>query len=388
MSFSGFLTIFVNDMMLDRILLFPYYLSLKVRNNYYDKGGKRVHTADVPTLCVGNITAGGTGKTPHVEMILRMLLDSNEWGSKNLAVLSRGYMRESKGFQQVMTDGAATSFGDEPLQIKKKFPGVTVAVDKDRFEGCTLLAHPDKLEARKYEKRVWNRSLPAADYIILDDAFQYRKLKATKNVVLVDYNHPVMSDSLLPIGRLRDLKERLGDADVIIVTKCPEEMDTSEKTAFAHEMGVLNFETSTCEGTTAAGRTQMVFFSKISYCQPRVLFEDADPRFIYSKKIITMTGIAKDKPLRNYLSDTYKIVRRFNFPDHHKYTWSDINKVQAALRQNPTAAIATTEKDAQRLLDFGGMPKAMSERMFVVPIEVKFLSENEESLFRNYITTV
>ena len=195
--------------MLDKILLFPYYLALKLRNRRYGRLGAKLHYAEKPTLCVGNVTAGGTGKTPHVEMILRLLQESPEWGDKQLAVLSRGYKRESTGFQQVVTTGGAATFGDEPLQIKKKFPGAVVAVDKNRVEGCDLLAHPEKLKTRKWAKKCWNREFPAADYIVLDDAFQYRKLKTNKTIVLVNWNRPVFKDMLLPLGRLRDLPERI-----------------------------------------------------------------------------------------------------------------------------------------------------------------------------------
>ncbi len=157
--------------MIDKFLLFPYYLILKWRDRRYKRPGRKFHYASVPTLCIGNVTAGGTGKTPHVELVLRLLQQSETWADKQLAVLSLGYKRESNGFQQVTAEGSATSFGDEPMQIKKKFPEVVVAVDKDRVEGCTLLTDPAKLKARKYVKRVWNREFPAAEYIVLDDAF-------------------------------------------------------------------------------------------------------------------------------------------------------------------------------------------------------------------------
>ena len=138
--------------MIDKILLFPYWLSLKLRHFFYDSGLRKVSSADVPTICIGNITVGGTGKTPHTEMLIRTLLQDEEWGSRSIAVLSRGYKRKTKGFQQVTSDGTALAYGDEPLQIKKKFPGITVAVDKSRTEGCDFLAHPDKLQTTKKGK--------------------------------------------------------------------------------------------------------------------------------------------------------------------------------------------------------------------------------------------
>ena len=222
--------------MIDKYLLFPYYMVLRLRDRYYSRTGRKAAGAEVPTLCIGNVTVGGTGKTPHVEMVLRLLQQHEEWGARSLAVLSRGYGRDSTGFQQVIASGSAEAFGDEPLQIKKKFPGVTVAVDENRVEGCDLLVHPDKLAGRKYAKKCWNRDFPPAEYIILDDAFQYRKLKATRSVVLVDWSRPVHKDMLLPLGRLRDLPERIYDADVVIVTKCPAEMDHMAKVKFVEEM--------------------------------------------------------------------------------------------------------------------------------------------------------
>lgn len=374
--------------MIDRILLFPYFLTLKVKNSLYNAGVGKSVRADVPTVCVGNVTVGGTGKTPHVEMILRMLLESDEWGARNIAVLSRGYKRRSRGFQQVSMEGNASMYGDEPLQIKKKFPVVTVAVDKDRIEGCRFLTHPEELASSRKARRCAFKEMPAADIIILDDAYQYRKLKADRNIILVDYNRPVYNDRLLPFGKLRDLPERLGDADVIIVTKCPSELDNWEKTAFARALGVEDYQVSSCEGKGRGGRRQLVFFTGTGYCQSRGVYPSSDPRYIYSKKVALVTGIAKDTPLRSYLSDSYKVVKGFSFPDHHRYTRSDIRKIRSVLKQHPTAAIATTEKDAQRLLDVEGMPQTIMERMFYVPIEVNFLSNYERDIFRRWLTGI
>lgn len=371
--------------MIDRILLFPYYWVLSLRNRRYGKPGRKFYTPAVPSLCVGNVTAGGTGKTPMVELILRTLRSSDEWMDKNIAVLSRGYKRESKGFQQVVTDGAASMFGDEPLQIKKKFPWATVAVDKNRVEGCEFLQHPQMLSSGKKAKKCWYREFPAADYIVFDDAFQYRKLRATRTMVLVDYNRPATEDMLLPLGRLRDLPERLGEADILVVTKCPAEMSPDEKKAFAERLGIMDYSASTCTGTGTCGRKQTVLFATIKYGVPVGVYEKTEARYIYSKKAILVSGIAKDTPMRDYLSDFYKIEKRFGFPDHHKYRWSDITRIQMALRKNPTASIITTEKDAQRLLDFPGMPSEIAERLFMLPIETEFLSEEERNVFRDCI---
>lgn len=373
--------------MIDKILLFPYWLTLRLRNRRFSKPG-RAQSAEVPTICVGNITAGGTGKTPHTEMILRLLQQSDRWGACNLAVLSRGYKRTSRGFQQVTREGTAALCGDEPLQIKKKFPGVTVAVDRNRIEGCRFLCHPDELQNSRKARRCKYREMPAADLIVLDDAFQYRRLRADLNIVLVDYNRPLHKDRLLPIGRLRDLPERVYDADVIIVTKCPYELDDWEKTTFAYTLGFKEFLTSECTGVTRDGRRRTVLFTHIIYDQVQPVFENSDPRYIYSKRLILFSGIAGDTPLRNYLSDTYKIVRRFTFPDHHRYTRSDFAKIRRAVEQWPTAAVATTEKDAQRVLDFSLTPQPLRERMFQIPIRVDFLSELERDTFNAILTSI
>ena len=372
--------------MIDKILLFPYYLVLKVRDRRFSRPARKFHYADVPTLCIGNVTVGGTGKTPHVEMVLRLLGQSPKWAGRQLAVLSRGYKRESRGFQQVTVAGSATMFGDEPLQVKKKVPGVVVAVDKDRVEGTDLLVHPEKLQGRKWARRCWNREFPAADYIVLDDAYQYRRLKATKTVVLVDYNRPVHKDMLLPLGRLRDLPERMYDSHAVVVTKCPETLDEEARARFVGEMGYTDYDPATCEATNPKGRRQQIFFTTVRYLSPEGVFPTAEPRFVYSKKVVVVTGIAKDGPLRSFLSDTYKIVRRFSFPDHHRYAWKDISRLQDAIKDHPTAAIITTEKDAQRLLDYSGMPEGLMQRIFMVPIESDFLSDAERELFTEFIT--
>lgn len=374
--------------MIDKILLFPYYLVLKLRNRAYDKGRLKSVVAPVPTICVGNITVGGTGKTPHTEMILNMLQESDRWGSSQLAVLSRGYKRESKGFQQVCADSSAAMMGDEPLQIKKKFQAVTVAVDKNRIEGCEFLCDPESIGKKKAGRKCWNKDFPKSDLIILDDAYQYRKLSASLNIVLVDWSRPTFKDHLMPIGRLRDLPERVAQADIIIVSKCPYELEPEERMDFIEKLGVRNYDLHTFKGESASGKLQSIYFTKINYELPQPLFDTTDCRYAYSKRLILFTGIAKDKPLRKFLSDSYKIVRHYSFPDHHRYTWSDIQKIQKASEAYPTAVVATTEKDAQRVLDYNGLPESLRERLIVVPIKVAFLSPEEDSAFRNELDKI
>ena len=375
--------------MLEKILLAPYYLTLKVRHALYDKGIRKSCVPDVPTVCVGNITAGGTGKTPHTEMILKALLRSDDWGMREIAVLSRGYRRSGKGFQQVDRKGPADFYGDEPLQIKRKFPGVNVAVDRNRVEGCRFLTDPQALRTSKKAKRCLNRELAhPADVIVLDDAFQYRALKADFNIVLIDWNRPIYKDRLLPFGRLRDLPERLWAADAVIVTKCPAYLEDWERIEWLKPLGINNFDTDTCEGETRGGKKMSVFFTSINYRPLIPVYPDSgNTRYIYSKMAVLFTGIAKDTPLRRYLSDRYRIVRHFSFPDHHRFTSGDIRSIAAAAKADPTAVVVTTEKDAQRVADCKKIPETLKERMFQVPIEVAFLSENEKETFEEKMLT-
>ncbi len=350
-----------------------YGLVLRLRHRAYDKGKKKVFEAPVPTICVGNITVGGTGKTPHTEMILRKLLSSDQWAYANLAVLSRGYKRKSKGFQIVTPDSTASFAGDEPLQMARKFPSVTVAVDKDRVHGCEVLASGqegyfsaslrDPVRANAPEKP----SCPKAQLIVLDDAFQYRRLSARLNIVLIDYNRPIWEDKLLPYGRLRDLPSRLAQAQMVIVTKCPASLD--------------NWERSEWRRLLRLTPAQQLFFTTISYGTPEPVFPEADARYTYAQRLVLVSGIANDAPLRSFLSDSYKLAGRLAFPDHHKFSRADIRKLSAAIRENPTACLMTTEKDAQRLRDVSKVPLEVRQRLFYIPIEASFLSPEEDAAF-------
>lgn len=370
--------------MFDRILLFPYSLTLRIRHAMYDHGFIfKSREAEVPTICLGNITVGGTGKTPHTEMILRMLQRSDEWGYRDIAVLSRGYKRRGGRFQQVTRDGSATFYGDEPLQIKRKFPWATVAVDKNRLEGCRLLCHPEELQSSKRFRKCKDKSFNAPELIILDDAFQYRALKPTVNILLVNYFRPVSKDHLMPFGRLRDLPYRMRYADMILVTKCPHYLEDSEREEFVKSLGITDFNAGTCEGQGRV-KPQKVFFTSVDHMPLQAVYpDDGNPRYIYSKKLILFTGIANDLQLRRFLSDSYKIVKHKSFPDHHKYSSGDIRSILSAVNDCPIAAVVTTEKDAQRVVDCKNVPDKLRERLFEVPIEVSFLTDEERNVFES-----
>ena len=328
-----------------------YRLILALRHLAYDKGWKKTFKADVPTICVGNITVGGTGKTPHTEMILRKLLGDARWGHCQLAVLSRGYKRKSHGFQIAGSDASAAQMGDEPLQMARKFPMVTVAVDKNRVHGC--------------------QQLSGVGLIILDDAFQYRKLEATVNIVLVDYNRPVFEDKLMPWGRLRDFPSQLRRAQIVIVSKCPAELDPVEREEWRSRLKLTP--------------EQQLFFTSIGYCQPEPVFPEADSHYIYSPRLVLLSGIANNAPLRMYLSDTYKIVQRMEYPDHHRFSAGDIHSIESAIKANPTACLMTTEKDAQRLRDCKNVPENVRQRLFYMPIQATFLTPEEDEAFTEFL---
>lgn len=368
--------------MLKKLLLAPYYLILGIRHLLYNKGWKKSMDVPVPSICIGNVTVGGTGKTPHTEMILRTLLKSDNWAYSNIAVLSRGYKRTSKGFQKVDWKGSAAFFGDEPLQIAKKFPVVTVAVDADRVEGCRFLTEPQTLQTSKKARKCLDKDVPKADLIVLDDAFQHRKIRAKLNVVLVDYNRPVHKDVLLPLGHLRDLPSRLRAADILIVTKCPAYLDAWERNRWASWLGLRDYNAGTSVATGKDGKPRHLFFTGIDYGEMTAVFPDeADARFIYAKRLTLFTGIAKDGPMVNFLSDKYKVVEHLRFPDHHKYTRADIRTLETAIRENPTALLCTTEKDAQRVVDVEKLPDTIRQRLFYLPIEVFFLTPEERTQF-------
>ena len=368
-------------MVIDKIILFPYWLALKVRHALFDSGARKSFTTGVPSVCVGNISAGGTGKTPHVEMILDILARSDEWGYRNLAVLSSGYKRKSRGFQQVSRDSSALFCGDEPFQIKNNFPAVTVAVDKDRVEGCRFLCDPGLLSTDKKARRCADKEMPPAELIILDDALQYRALRPDVNIILVEWSRPPVKDALLPLGSLRDLPQRLKAADILIVTKCPAYMEDWERMEWAVSLGLKNFSPGKCEGVNKDGKTVKLYFTNIVYCPLQPVFEDGDSHYVWSKKLIMFSGIADDTPLRRHLSDKYQVLRKFSFPDHHRYSSADMARIASASRDNPVAVIVTTQKDSQRVRDVANVPEAVRTRLFEVPIKMDFLTLAERESF-------
>ncbi|MBO7248882.1 MAG: tetraacyldisaccharide 4'-kinase [Bacteroidales bacterium] len=328
--------------MIDRILLFPYYLALKCRHYLYDSGKIKSYKYGLPIISIGNITVGGTGKTPHAELIISELLSQGH----KVALVSRGYGRKTKGFKLVEVDDNYINVGDEPLQIKRKFPSVIVAVDASRQRAIeTLLSFPDG---------------DRPSIIVLDDAFQHRKIVPSISVVLVDYSRPIFQDMLLPIGRLRDLPTRISAADIVIVTKVPWYDESPDEEQWRRRLHLRV--------------DQKLYFSKIEYCDMHPVFPgDVESRYLYSPKSILFTGIANDKPFIDYLVGKYQVAGVLKFPDHKNYTGGDISRISSLAAQYPTAAIITTEKDAQRLRHNQFVPQELKKKLFYLEIKISIL---------------
>lgn len=324
-----------------------YRIILKCRHSLYDSGRKKSYSFDVPIISVGNITVGGTGKTPHSEMIIKLLKDQYK-----VALISRGYKRNTKGFREVSVDDSFKSVGDEPLQIKRKFPDIIVAVDANRKRAIeTLLALP---EGQK------------PTLIVLDDAFQHRRIKPSASIVLVDHARPIFEDHLLPFGKLRDLPSQIKRADIVIVTKVPDYLEDGERSIWRRKLHLDDLKP--------------LLFSKISYSQPLPLFpEQVDSRYLYSKTAILFTGIANDFPLRNHLVGQYKLKSIIRFDDHHEFSNSEVRQIDYISQTNSTSIILTTEKDAQRLLCHKAVTDNIKSKLFYIPIESEIIPDTSDN---------
>ena len=328
---------------INKFILFPYYFVLRVRHFLYDSSFIKSKSFSIPIISIGNITVGGTGKTPHTEFLIRELM-----ATEKIAVLSRGYGRKSKGFHIVSAQDLAVNCGYEPLQMKRKFPDVIVAVDKKRKRGI------EKLMALPENER--------PSVILLDDAFQHRSVKPSTNIVLIDFNNPIDVDYLIPVGTLRDLPDQLVRADIIVITKCPPGLDPGERFLWERRLKISS--------------NQKIVFTSIKYSDPVAIFEEADNRYIYSKFLILLTAIANPKPLRYHLVNDYKIESSLGFSDHHNFTKRDGKGINNWARSNPNSLIMTTEKDAQRLRSLLTLSQDVKKRLYYLPIEVTIVSEN------------
>jgi tetraacyldisaccharide 4'-kinase len=333
-----------------KIILFPfsfiYYLVTALRNHLFNIGYSHSFEFDLPVINVGNLRVGGTGKTPHVEYLIRLLKDRYK-----LASLSRGYGRKSTGF--IMADGHsdAALIGDEPLQYYGKFaPDVTVTVCEDR-----AYAIPQIL----FEKE-------DTQLILLDDAYQHRSVKPSLNILLSDYKNPFYSDWLLPSGRLRESRKGASRADAVIISKCPPELGEEQMKNIAGKVHKY------CKKATP------VFFSALKYERPKAVYSDSaipGPR----PDVLLFSGIADPAALHEKVAKDYHLIKDINFPDHHNYSEKDIQKIIQAFKEIPgdNKIILTTEKDTVKLRGDSFKKIFSAYPVFYIPVEVYFLKDKQ-----------
>jgi len=313
----------------------------RTRNWLYDQEILKSHGFPVPVIIVGNLTVGGTGKTPHIEYLVQVLK------SKKIAILSRGYKRQTTGFVSASARETAVTLGDEPYQYFKKYAGVMVAVCENRVNGINALL---KLN-------------PHLDVILLDDAFQHRPVQAHLNILLTDYNRLFFRDMVLPAGRLRESRRGAQRADLVVVSKCPEKLSEAEE-SFLQE-SILRY---TKKGVP-------VFYSRYCYQKPVLFGYNAT----CGKKIVLVTGIAQSEPLINYLKNAgYDIVKHFKFPDHYYYREQDLKEISNFAKSNNSYSILTTEKDWVKLTDPEFSELIQKLPIFYIPITVAFLRDQEK----------
>ena len=329
-----------------RIISWIYTLVIVIRHRLYDWGIFKSYSFDIPIVCVGNITVGGTGKTPTAEFILLSLASHY-----NIAILSRGYGRATKGYREVSVNDIYTDVGDEPLQMKLKFPNVVVVVCEDRVAGIERI----------------RKEQPEVNLIVIDDGFQHRRVKAKVNIIIVDSTRPLDSDNMLPLGRLRDVRSRLSVAHFFIVTKCTEDMKPLDKRLWHNKLRQIAY--------------QKVYFSNIEplSIQPIFAFKDQEKPYL-SQQAILVSGIGNPRPFIREAETRYAIVDKVIFPDHHHFTTSDLKRIYALLNEHPRAFILTTEKDAIRLRNMR-MPEKMMRALYYQPIAMSLVEGPERDDF-------
>lgn len=335
-----------------RYILFPfsliYWFITSVRNYLYDIGVFKSFGFDIPVIVVGNLSVGGTGKTPMVEYLIRLL--SKDF---KVAVLSRGYKRKSKGFVLAKDTVSAEFIGDEPFQYFNKFKNIQVAVDADRVNGINQLLE--------------NNNKP--EVVILDDAFQHKKVKGNCNILLTTYNDLFVNDFVLPTGNLRESRKGAKRAQVIVVTKCPNSISESEKQLIAKKI--------------ARYSSTKVFFSTIEYDESlKGGEEEFNVNDLENKEVLLVTGIANPKPLTSYLTDKNVKFTHLEFSDHHHFSDKDIQKINDKfhLLEGENKIILTTEKDYVRMFD-------KVQNLHYISIKIKINNQNLEfeNIIRNYV---
>ena len=326
-----------------------YGLGVKFRNMLFEIGILHSESFDVPVISVGNITVGGTGKTPHVEYLIELLKDKAK-----VAVLSRGYKRRTRGFVIADDNATAKTIGDEPLQMKRKYgDDITVAVDRKRCHGIRQLTSDED----------------GIDVILLDDAFQHRYVKPGVNILLVDYHRLIIYDKLLPAGRLREPLSGKNRADIVIVTKCPHDLKPMEFRVITKAMNLYPF--------------QRLFFTCLEYRNITPVFGSGEQSIDSIGKdchILLLTGIASPQQMIEDLSPRCPHITPLTFGDHHTFTSSDVARINNEFAALPhPKMIITTEKDATRLIAVEGLSEEVRGAMFALPVKIRFMLGQEES---------
>ena len=326
-----------------------YGLGVKFRNMLFEIGILHSESFDVPVISVGNITVGGTGKTPHVEYLIELLKDKAK-----VAVLSRGYKRRTRGFVIADDNATAKTIGDEPLQMKRKYgDDIMVAVDRKRCHGIRQLTSDED----------------GIDVILLDDAFQHRYVQPGVNILLVDYHRLIIYDKLLPAGRLREPLSGKNRADIVIVTKCPHDLKPMEFRVITKAMNLYPF--------------QRLFFTCLEYRNITPVFGRGEQSLDSIGKdchILLLTGIASPQQMIEDLSPRCPHITPLTFGDHHTFTSSDVARINNEFAALPhPKMIITTEKDATRLIAVEGLSEEVRGAMFALPVKIRFMLGQEES---------
>ena len=338
-----------------RILLFPfallYWLVIGIRNWLFDKQILKTSEFGLPLVCVGNLSVGGTGKSPMVEYLVERL--KNDF---KVATLSRGYKRKTKGYLLAGDNTTALDIGDEPMQFHLKFPAVPVAVGEERIEAIPQLLH----------------DRPETEVVVLDDAFQHRSIKAGLNILLTEYGNLFTRDFFLPTGDLRDLKKSYKRAEIIIVTKCKPDLTEGEKEKLIQELKPLPH--------------QHIFFTAIAYGELYHVISGVPKSFNQSAEVLLVSGIANPRPLKKMLEEHSNIYHMLQYSDHHIFTIDDLNEIRKRYDELESAEkiILTTEKDAVRLQKFSNEIEGLP--FFVIPVQHQFLF-NEGAIFDKLVTT-
>ena len=340
-----------------RPLSWIYGLGVRLRNLLFETGVLKSRAFDIPVIAVGNITVGGSGKTPHVEYLINLLHDKMK-----VAVLSRGYKRKSRGYVLAHKDTPMSEIGDEPFQMRLKFDDIYVAVDRNRCHGIDRLTTDEETKD--------------TDVILLDDAFQHRYVKPGINILLVDYHRLIIYDELLPAGHLREPKDGKNRADMVIVTNCPKDLKPMEYRVLTRAMNLYPY--------------QDLFFTTIAYKNLKAVFGNEQKplkSLTDGTNILLLTGIASPRQLQEDLSVYSKRITPLSFSDHHAFTKRDTELINSTFSTMPSPCIiVTTEKDMARLTAVSGLSEEVKACLYALPIEVTFMLNGEEA-FNNKITS-